>query len=112
MRLLIGTTNPLILEYGAMIMRVSAALFLPLAFLLVTRQAMQSMGMHIAPVVSSSMELTIKVTAAYWVVPRFGVAGVSWVEPSSWVVCCAFLSVVYLVQRRRVLHMDESGGRT
>ena len=112
MSLLIGTTNPVILEYGAMILRVSAALFLPLAFLLVTRQAMQSMGMHIAPVVSSSMELTIKVTAAYWVVPRFGVAGVSWVEPSSWVVCCAFLSVVYLVQRRRVLHMDESGGRT
>lgn len=111
MQMLIGTTNPVILEYGAMIMRVSAVLFLPLGFLLVTRQAMQSMGMHIAPVVSSSLELTIKVTAAYWVVPRFGVAGVSFVEPSSWVVCCAFLAVVYLVQRRRVLHMDESGGR-
>ena len=104
MRLLIGTTNPDILRYGTMAMRASAVMFTPLALLLVLRQQMQSMGMHVAPVVSSSIELVIKVAAAYLVVPVLGYAGACWVEPATWLVCSAFLLLVYMVRRNSVLH--------
>ena len=113
LRLLIGTTNPDILRYGTMTLRASAAMFFPLAYLVTMRQAMQSMGMHVSPVISSSIELVIKVVAAFLVVPRFGYAGACWVEPSTWLVCCLFLMMVYAVRRRNVLHMtNDNGGRT
>ena len=113
LRLLIGTTNPDILRYGTMTLRASAAMFFPLAYLVTMRQAMQSMGMHVSPVISSSIELVIKVVAAFLVVPRFGYAGACWVEPSTWLACCLFLMMVYAVRRRNVLHMtNDNVGRT
>ena len=112
LRLLIGTTNPDILRYGTMTLQASATMFFPLAYLVTIRQAMQSMGMHVAPVISSSIELVVKVVAAFLVVPRFGYAGACWVEPSTWLLCCLFLMVIYAVRRRDVLHMTkERGGR-
>ena len=91
--------------------RHAAAFFL--AYLVTMRQAMQSMGMHVSPVISSSIELVIKVVAAFLVVPHFGYAGACWVEPSTWLACCLFLMMVYAVRRRNVLHMtNDNGGRT
>ena len=47
-------------------------------------------GMHVVPVVSSCIELVMKIAAAFAVVPRFGYAGACWVEPATWLACCVF----------------------
>ena len=105
LRLLIGTSNAELLRYGTMSLRASAALFLPLAYLVTMRQAMQALGMHVVPVVSSCIELVMKIAAAFVVVPRFGYAGACWVEPATWLACCVFLMIQYMVKRKEILHL-------
>lgn len=105
LRLLIGTSNAELLRYGTMSLRASAALFLPLAYLVTMRQAMQALGMHVVPVVSSCIELVMKIAAAFAVVPRFGYAGACWVEPATWLACCVFLMIQYMVKRKEILHL-------
>ena len=104
LRLLIGTSNAELLRYGTMSLRASAALFLPLAYLVTMRQAMQALGMRVVPVVSSCIEL-MKIAAAFVVVPRFGYAGACWVEPATWLACCVFLMMQYMVKRKEILHL-------
>ena len=105
LRLLIGTSNAELLRYGTMSLRASAALFLPLAYLVTMRQAMQALGMHVVPVVSSCIELVMKIAAAFAVVPRFGYAGACWVEPATWLACCVFLMIQYMAKRKEILHL-------
>ena len=88
-----------------MSLRASAALFLPLAYLVTMRQAMQALGMHVVPVVSSCIELVMKIAAAFVVVPRFGYAGACWVEPATWLACCVFLMIQYMAKRKEILHL-------
>ena len=106
LRLLIGTSNAELLRYGTMSLRASATLFLPLAYLITMRQAMQALGLHVVPVVSSCIELVMKIAAAFAVVPRFGYAGACWVEPATWLACCVFLAIQYMTHRKQILHLQ------
>ena len=61
--------------------------------------------MHVVPVVSSCIELVMKIAAAFAVVPRFGYAGACWVEPATWLACCVFLMIQYMAKRKEILHL-------
>jgi len=47
----------------------------------------------------------MKIAAAFAVVPRFGYAGACWVEPATWLACCVFLMIQYMVKRKEILHL-------
>lgn len=100
--LLIGTADEQVLDYAVMNIRINFALFPPLGILFVTRNAMQSMGYKVMPVISSGIELLMKVISAYFIVPKFGYMGASFTEPSTWVVCAAFLVICYIVDNKKI----------
>lgn len=71
--------------------------FLPL----VLRNTMQPMGYKISPVISSGIELGLKVLFAYAVVPKIGYLGVVITEPIIWVVCAVYLACVFWIGQRK-----------
>ena len=60
------------------------------------RNALQPMGCKVPPVVSSSIELLIKVIFSFYLIPRLNYLGVAMTEPIIWVVCAGFMGIVYL----------------
>lgn len=99
---LIGMEDKKVIDYALMSLHISLPLYYPLGILLALRTSMQAMGCKIAPVVSSGIELGIKVTAAWILVPLYGYLGASVAEPISWVACMLFLSSIYLVKRKKL----------
>ncbi|MCD8074624.1 MAG: MATE family efflux transporter [Lachnospiraceae bacterium] len=99
--LLIGTTDTAIIENAALNLRVCTLFFFPLGLLLMLRNAMQPMGHKIAPVVSSSIELLVKVIFSLSLVPRMGYLGVVITEPIIWVLCFVYLLVIYIVSDKK-----------
>ncbi|MCD8110372.1 MAG: hypothetical protein LUE14_09800 [Clostridiales bacterium] len=59
------------------------------------------MGHKIAPVVSSSIELLVKVIFSLSLVPRMGYLGVVITEPIIWVLCFVYLLVIYIVSDKK-----------
>lgn len=92
MRLLTGSTDPIVIASGTDYLRVGMPLFYPLALLLMLRNALQAMGHRIAPVLGSIMELAGKVVFAAVIVPAIGYLGVCLCEPVLWVVCMVFMA--------------------
>lgn len=92
MRLLTGSTDPVVIASGSNYLRIGLPLFYPLAVLLVFRNALQGMGHRIAPVLGSIIELAGKAVFAVWIVPSIGYIGVCLCEPVLWVICMVFMA--------------------
>ena len=60
---------------------------------------MQAVNIKIPPVLSSAMELGMKILAAFFLIPSYGFLGTCVTEPITWVLCAIFLSVVYCAKR-------------
>ncbi len=98
-----GTHSEEILDNAVMSLHIHFPFFPVLGVLLAMRVSMQSMGQKTAPMISSVIELLMKVTAVLWIIPSFGFAGVCVTEPVTWVIMTAFLITVYLVKTRKIL---------
>ena len=101
--LLIGTNDPVIMGNATLYLRVCTLFFIPLGVLLVIRNAIQPMGCKISPVLSSAVELLMKIAFCFLVIPRVGYLGVVFTEPVIWTVCAVFLGVIYLRFQRRLV---------
>lgn len=99
-KLLIDTNDPVIMENALLNLRLSTAFFFPLGVLIIMRNAMQSMGYKVTPVLSSGIELLVKILATFLVVPKLGYTGVAFTEPVIWVLCAVFIVAVYLTSRK------------
>ena len=100
-RALIGTNDPVVMENAVLNLRVCTLFFFPLGALFVLRNAIQPMGFKIAPVISSAIELIVKVLFCFLLIPRMGYLGVVITEPIIWVICAAYLGVVYFGTQRK-----------
>ena len=98
-----GTQNTDILDNAVMSLRIHFPFFPVLGILLAMRVAMQSMGQKIAPVISSVIELCMKVLSALWLIPAFGFVGTCVTEPITWIIMTAFLLIVYFLKTRKML---------
>jgi Na+-driven multidrug efflux pump len=90
-----GTTDNLVIDNAVMNLRINLMFYPELGILLCMRMAMQAMGQKIMPVISSSIELVIKVVAAFFLIPTYGYVFASFTEPVTWLVCMLFLVAVY-----------------
>lgn len=99
-----GTQNTDILDNAVMSLRIHFPFFPVLGILLAMRVAMQSMGQKIAPVISSVIELGMKILSALWLIPAYGFIGTCVTEPVTWVVMTVFLMVVYFMKTREMLN--------
>lgn len=91
-----STDNPAIIDNSVMYVKISICFFYVLGPLLVLRMSLQGMGRKIIPIITSIMEMVIKIFSAYLLVPRFGYKGVAFTEPISWVLMAIVLAIAYL----------------
>lgn len=99
--LLTGTENEEIIYNALLSLRLSTSFFFPLGILIILRTMMQSMNHKVVPVLSSSIELGLKIFSALFVIPLVGYPGAAATEPVTWVVCALFLGSVYFVGKKR-----------
>ena len=83
-RLLSGSAETVVIENGALYLRVVAPCLMILALLNPTRFALQSIGNKILPVISSVIELIGKYLFVMLLIPRFQYMAVIFCEPVIW----------------------------
>jgi len=98
-----GTASGEILSNAVMSLRIHFPMFPVLGILLAMRVSMQSMGQKTAPVISSIIELAMKIAASIWLIPKYGFLGTCVTEPFTWVLMTVFLIAVYLKKTRKLL---------
>lgn len=98
-----GTQSEAILANAVLSLHIHFLFFPVLGVLLAMRVSMQSMGQKTAPVISSVIELLMKIISVLWIIPSFGFVGVCVTEPVTWVIMTAFLITVYIVKTRKIL---------
>ena len=101
-RLLTATENEFIVSNAVMSMRICLPFFPILGALQCLRTAMQSMGCKTAPVMSSCVEVLMKLVGATFLVPAYGYLGSCVTEPMTWTAMLAFLLVAYFILRKKM----------
>ena len=89
------------LENAVFSLRIQFVLYPVLGVLFCYRNAMQAMGQKAVPVLSSCIELGMKLLAAYWLIPKLGFLGVCITEPVTWVLMVLFLAVAYHIFQKK-----------
>ena len=80
---------------AVMSLRWHMAFFPVLGCLLALRTAMQAMGQKTAPILSSCIELGMKLLSAALLIPQLGFFGTSITEPITWSLMLLFLAAAY-----------------
>lgn len=83
-RIISGSSEPVILENGARYLRVVAPFFFVLGLINDTRTALQAIGQKILPIISSIMELFGKILFVAIFIPKFQYMAVIFCEPIIW----------------------------
>ena len=107
-RMISGSSNPVILNNGAKMLRIVGPFYAVLGVLMQTRFALQGLGSKLIPLISSVIELIGKILFVTIFIPRFGYDAVVWCEPLIWVAMTAqllyaFNTNPFIVETRRNL---------
>lgn len=97
-----GTSDSEVVRNAVMSLRWHLSFFPALGCLLVFRTAMQAMGKKTAPILSSCIELGMKLLSAVFLVPRLGFLGTCITEPVTWALMLLFLVIAYLAARKQL----------
>ena len=107
-RWLTGTTNPEIVRYGLINLRTVTPFYPILGVLFILRTSMQAIGQKIVPVISSAIELGVRVFGAFVMVPALGYPGVALSTSLTWTSMTVFIFVCYLLKTRKMLQGQPS----
>ena len=97
-----GTADTEIVGNAVMSLRWHFAFFPILGCLLALRTAMQAMGKKKAPILSSCLELGMKMFSAALLIPQLGFFGTSITEPITWTLMLLFLGTAFAFQNKTV----------
>lgn len=91
-----GTENIDIIQNAILSMRIHGLFYPALGILVCLRTSMQAMGYKTAPILSSIIELVMKILFAVWLIPHFGFIATCFTEPIIWVIMMMYLLISYL----------------
>ncbi len=105
-----GSTNPVVTANAALYLKIDTLLYFVTAVICILRTAMQGIGDHITPIVSSSIELIGKILIAALLIPHLQYMGVILAEPIVWV----FMVIPLIVQilRTPILKTEKKNCHT
>lgn len=86
--LLSGSSEPTVLENGALYLKINAPFYSVLGILLALRNSLQGLGRKMIPLVSSIIELIGKIVFVWLFIPILGYLGVILCEPVIWCAMC------------------------
>lgn len=90
-----GSNNPIVLENGAMYLKINVPFFIVLSILLNLRNTIQGFGYKITPLISSLIEFFGKIVFTLFLVPTFKYLGVCFCEPIIWCMMASQLLFSY-----------------
>lgn len=102
-----GTSDPDVVANAVMSLRMHFTMFPFLGVLFCIRNTMQAMGQKTAPVLSSCIELAMKIFSANFLIPTLGFLGTCMTEPVTWCLMVIFLMSVYLSKRKKLFAKAE-----
>lgn len=105
-RVTTGTSDPTVISNAVMGLRWNVSFYPALGILFCLRTSMQAMGQKTAPIISSAVELGIKLVSARWIIPRLGYFGTCITEPFAWVAMMLWLALAYWSQRKKLLGVE------
>lgn len=97
-----SSNNPTIIGNGEMYLKIGVVCFYALGPLFIFRCSLQGMGEKFVPLLTSTMELVIKILSVVFLVPRIGYLGIALTEPISWIAMVTVLFVGYVIAIKRV----------
>lgn len=100
---LTNTDNQNIINTSVQYSKISILFFYVLGPLFILRCSLQGMGRKMIPVMSSVLEMVIKVLSATFLVPAFGYMGVIFTEPISWIFMLGVLTFGYFKAKKELL---------
>lgn len=103
-----SSQNPEILHNGELYLKISVVFFYVLGPLFIFRCSLQGMGEKSTPLITSGMELVVKILSVIFLVPRLGYTGVALTEPISWFV----MTIVLLIGVVLAFKKCETEGRS
>ena len=95
-RLISNSDNDEIISNGVMYIKITIPFYLFEGILVIIRNALQALNRKIIPFISSTIELTFKIISGLVWVPNLGFIGECITEPLSWLVCCIFITTIYI----------------
>lgn len=96
-----GTADPVIIKNAVLSLRIHLPFFPALGVLICLRTSMQAMGFKTAPVISSCVELAMKILSAAFLIPTFGFVGTCVTEPVTWVIMMIYLVISYFMIKKK-----------
>lgn len=99
-RFISGTTDPAVLTNAVLCLRIALPFYPMLGAVFCLRNGLQSIGIKTVPILSSAVELMIKLLSAWFLIDRIGYLGVCVTEPVSWTLMALFLGGAYLIKYR------------
>ena len=90
-----STDNTIVQDNAKLYTRVMVCFYPVLGPLFILRCTLQGVGKKTVPLVSSVLELSVKVLSAIWLTPLLGYLGIALTEPISWILMTTILSVGY-----------------
>lgn len=90
-KFLSGSSEAVVIENGAMYLRINAPFYSVLGILLTMRNSLQGIGKKIVPLISSVIELVGKIVFVIFLIPILDYFGVIICEPIIWCLMCAQL---------------------
>lgn len=94
-QLISGSTEPLVIETGRRYLLWNAPFYTVVGLLFLFRFTLQGLGQKIVPLVSSLIEMGLKILFALVVIPQVGYFGVIICEPVIWVLMALQLGYAY-----------------
>lgn len=95
-----GSRDPEMISKAVLSLRIHFSMLPFLGVLFCMRNALQAMGQKVVPILSSVIELSMKILSAVFLIPTFGFLGACLTEPISWVLMASFLMIFYLGKRK------------
>ena len=103
--LVTGSKNTVIIENATNYLKFDTLFYHVTAFICIIRTALQGIGDHITPLVSSSLEMIGKIVLAWLLVPCLGYTGVILSEPIVWFIMV--IPLIVQILRTPVLKVKE-----
>lgn len=96
-----SSSNPQILGNGEIYIRIGVVFFYALGPLFIFRCSLQGMGSRFVPLLTSTMELCIKILSVAYLVPWLKYLGIALTEPISWTAMMIVLAIGYGITIRK-----------
>lgn len=106
---LISTEQVEVISLAAMYSRISSVFYFVLAILFIYRNSLQGLGNGKGPILSSCIEMVVKIVATFALIPFTGYLGVCFAEPIAWTLMGPFLAYYFYkeLKQREIHHADR-----